>query len=76
MAAHRNGIKNVILPLKCKEDVNDNFPEDLLKEIKIHYADRMEQYLALALEEHVDKQFLFEQSYGDGKRGLNLVAKM
>jgi len=55
MAAHRNGIKNVILPMQCKEEANDNLPDDLKKEVKIHYAERVEQYLQLALEEKVDK---------------------
>lgn len=41
MAAHRNGITNVILPLQNKDDVKD-IPEDLRKQIKIHFAERVE----------------------------------
>ena len=57
MAAHRNGIMNVILPLQNKQDVKD-IPEDLRKQIKIHFAENINQYLELALETKVDKDFL------------------
>ena len=57
MAAHRNGITNVILPIQNKDDVKD-IPEDLRKQIKIHFAEKVEQYLELALEKEVDRKFL------------------
>ena len=37
MAAHRNGLKNVILPKKNEKDIED-VPEDLRREIKIHFV--------------------------------------
>jgi len=49
MAAHRNKIRNVILPQKNKEDVKE-IPEDVRKELFIHYAEKIEDALALALE--------------------------
>ena len=57
IAAHRNGIKNVILPLKNKEDTKD-IPQDIRKQLKIYYADDILKYLELALEKKVDKEFL------------------
>lgn len=37
MAAHRNGLKNVILPKKNEEDLDD-VPEDLRREITVHFV--------------------------------------
>ncbi len=37
IAAHRNGIKNVILPDKNKKDTDD-IPIDVRKEIKFHFV--------------------------------------
>jgi len=69
MAAHRNGIKHVILPLQNKEEANDNITADLRKELKIHFAENVQQYLQLALEDEVDKQYMQEKSY------LNVLKK-
>jgi len=49
MAAHRNGLKNVILPKKNEDDLED-VPEDLQKEMNIHFVTRIEEALNLALE--------------------------
>lgn len=38
MAAHRNGIRNVILPIGNKKDFKE-VPEDVRKELKIHFAE-------------------------------------
>jgi ATP-dependent Lon protease len=57
MAAHRNGIKNVILPRRNKEDAKE-IPADLRSQLKLHFADNVHDYLKLALEEHLDREFL------------------
>jgi ATP-dependent Lon protease len=54
MAAHRNGIKNVILPSQNKDDTKD-IPKDLKSQLTLHFADNVLQYLDLALEAEVDK---------------------
>ena len=41
MAAHRNGLKNVILPKKNEQDIED-VPEDLRKEIRVHFVSKIE----------------------------------
>jgi ATP-dependent Lon protease len=56
MAAHRNGITNVILPVGNKKDYKD-VPEDVRKELKVHFAETVERYLQLALEREVDEKF-------------------
>jgi ATP-dependent Lon protease len=50
MAAHRNNLTSVILPAKNKKDV-DEIPEDLRAELSIHFVERIEEALVLALED-------------------------
>jgi len=56
MAAHRNGLKNVILPKKNDQDLDD-VPEDLRKEIRVHFVTKIEEALNLALEDDIDPEF-------------------
>ena len=60
MAAHRNGIRNVILPKQNEKDLKD-IPEDLRAQLKVHLAENIWTYLELALEKTVDKEFLEHQ---------------
>lgn len=53
MAAHRNKIRNVILPIKNREDTKE-IPEDVRKELFIHFVEKIEDALELALEENRD----------------------
>ena len=56
MAAHRNGIKNVILPKKNETDYTD-VPDDLRQEIKVYFVKTVEEALNLALEDETDPEF-------------------
>jgi len=56
MAAHRNGLKQVILPKKNQQDLEE-VPEDLQKEITVHFVTKIEEALKLALEDDVDPEF-------------------
>ena len=49
IAAHRNGIKNVILPEKNKKDVDD-IPVDVQKDMKFFFVTRVQEALEIALE--------------------------
>ena len=40
IAAHRNGIKNVIIPRKNKKDSKD-IPMDIRKQLTLHFADHV-----------------------------------
>lgn len=60
MAAHRNGLKNVILPKKNDQDLDD-VPEDLRNEIKVHFVSTVEEALKLALEDDIDSEFLKQE---------------
>lgn len=77
MAAHRNGIKNVILPKANKKDVKD-VPEDVRKELKIHFADSVHDYLELALEKKIDQQFRRQHlaNFQPQKSPIEVLAKL
>lgn len=61
MAAHRQGIKNVILPEKNKKDIDD-IPADVRKEMKFYFVSRVQETLELALEKKVDEEFIKEEN--------------
>jgi ATP-dependent Lon protease len=61
IAAHRNGIKNVILPEKNKKDADD-IPADVQKQLRFYFVSRVQEALELALEKKVDEEFLKEES--------------
>src|SRR5579863_9872439 len=50
LAAHRAGLFEVILPLENEKDLAE-VPENLRNEMKLHFADTMDQVLAVALEQ-------------------------
>lgn len=49
IAAHRSGIKHVILPERNKKDVPD-IPESVRADLQIHFVSRMDEALEIALE--------------------------
>jgi ATP-dependent Lon protease len=61
IAAHRNSIKNVILPEKNRKDI-DEIPQDVAKEMNFYFASKIEQVLELALEKEIDDSFLKEET--------------
>jgi ATP-dependent Lon protease len=49
LAAHRAGIKRVVLPERCKKDMVD-VPEQAKKDLEFHFVTRMDEVLNLTLE--------------------------
>ncbi|HMC36891.1 MAG TPA: S16 family serine protease, partial [Actinomycetota bacterium] len=49
LAAHRAGLKEVILPQRNEGDLDD-VPEQVRNEIKFHLVDTVDQALAIALQ--------------------------
>ncbi len=49
LAAHRAGIKKLIMPLSNEKDLVD-IPKKIQKEISFHFVDKMKDVLALAME--------------------------
>jgi ATP-dependent Lon protease len=48
LAAHRSGIKTLILPKQNEKDLED-IPEKVKKEIHFHFVDKMVDVLKIAL---------------------------
>jgi len=48
LAAHRAGIKTVILPARCEADLDD-VPDAVRKKLTFHFVSRMEEVLEIAL---------------------------
>lgn len=51
LAAHRAGIRQVLIPKRNEKDLED-VPADILKELSVHLIARVEEILPLALEPH------------------------
>ena len=50
LAAHRAGIREVILPARCEKDLGE-IPDEIKAELTFHFCSRMEEVLKLALGE-------------------------
>jgi ATP-dependent Lon protease len=49
LAAKRAGVRDVILPTDCKQQVEEDLTPDQIEGVTIHYASRIEDVLAVAL---------------------------
>jgi ATP-dependent Lon protease len=53
LAAKRAGVRDVILPTDCKQQVDEDLSPDQIAGVTIHYASRIEDVLAIALPKSV-----------------------
>jgi ATP-dependent Lon protease len=53
LAAHRQGIREVVLPLENEKDLPD-IPENVRKDMKLHFVSSMDEVLKLALEKELE----------------------
>jgi ATP-dependent Lon protease len=51
LAAHRAGIRTLILPERNRKDVEEDVPEEAKAEIAFHFASEVKQVIGWALEE-------------------------
>jgi len=49
LAAKRAGVRDVILPTECKQQVDEDLSPEQISGVTIHYANRIEDVLAIAL---------------------------
>ena len=56
LAAKRAGVRDVILPLECKTQVEEDLTPDQIEGVKIHYATQIEQVLRIALPKTVQEE--------------------
>ncbi|MCP3924435.1 MAG: endopeptidase La [Desulfobacterales bacterium] len=69
LAAHRSGIKVIIMPKTNQNDL-DEIPKKVLKALNIHFVERMSDVLKLALEKRNGKERRAKNIYmTDEKRG-------
>lgn len=72
IAAHRSGIRKVLLPKENEKDVAD-IPEEVRKDLNIKYMDRIEDVLKEALDiELPEPKHVFNLSKGDTSVQFNL----
>ncbi len=50
IAAHRYGIKNVLIPLENKKDYEEDIPEDIRESMRLFFVDNMNELLDVVLE--------------------------
>ena len=55
LAAHRSGLKTVVLPKRNKADLED-LPKEVLKEVEFKFVDVVDQVINVALEPLTKKQ--------------------
>jgi ATP-dependent Lon protease len=60
LAAHRHGILEAVLPRDNEKDLPD-IPENIRKEMKLHFVDSMDEVLRLALERPIDPAAIAQQ---------------
>lgn len=61
LAAHRSGITEVIIPKENEKDLQD-IPEIVLKELKLHFVESMDEVLKIALEQEIDTTALLART--------------
>ncbi|MBN2501572.1 MAG: endopeptidase La, partial [Anaerolineales bacterium] len=54
LAAHRAGLKTIILPKRNEADLED-LPEEVLNDIDFHFVETMDEVLSIALEKIPEK---------------------
>jgi len=53
LAAHRQGIREVVLPADNEKDLPD-IPENVRNDMKLHFVNSMDEVLKLALEKEIE----------------------
>ena len=61
LAAHRHGLLEAILPKDNEKDLPD-IPENIRKDMKLHFVESMDEVLRISLERPLDSVALAQQS--------------
>ncbi len=56
IAAHRYGVKNVVIPEENRKDYLEDIPDEIKESIKIHFVENMDALLDLVLEESIEME--------------------
>ncbi len=49
VAAHRSGLKEIIIPKNNKKDLEEDVPKYVLNDLKFHYVEKMDEVLPIAI---------------------------
>ncbi len=63
VAAHRSGLKEIILPKNNKKDLEEDVPKYVLRDLKFHFVEKMDQVLPIAIH-----SFTKRKSHGKTKK--------
>jgi ATP-dependent Lon protease len=53
LAAHRHGIREVVVPADNEKDLSD-IPDNIRRDMKLHFVSSMDEVLKLALEREIE----------------------
>jgi len=53
IAAHRYGVKNVIVPFENKRDYIEDIPEEVKKSVEVNFVENMDEVLGIVLEKTI-----------------------
>ncbi len=53
IAAHRYGVKNVIIPLENRRDYIEDIPEEVKKSVNVHFVENMDKVFEIVLEKTI-----------------------
>ncbi|MEE9217552.1 MAG: endopeptidase La [Acidobacteriota bacterium] len=65
LAAHRVGIKTIILPRENEKDLSE-IPQEIQKELETHLVETMDEVLKIALERDLPPTSALKEDYGKG----------
>jgi ATP-dependent Lon protease len=74
LAAHRNGLKTVILPKRNEQDVDD-VPDEIKETMKFIFVDKVDDVLASALESGRAAQTQKNHKNGKAKRNAKNTSR-
>lgn len=61
IAAHRYGVRNVVIPEENKKDFDEEIPSEIKDSMKIHFVENMDSLLALVLEKKIEMKNIISQ---------------
>ena len=55
LAAHRAGLKTIILPMENKKDIEEDIPKEIQRDLTFKFVSHIDQVLTIALKNHLSK---------------------
>ena len=55
LAAHRAGLKTIILPMDNKKDIEEDIPKEIRRDLTFKFVKSVDEVLSIALKNHLPK---------------------